>query len=312
MQQFFAIIISCLLFWNPAFLVSEECSQNTRAAFSLPTDKRYYLAATAVFQNEAPYLREWLEYHRLVGVEHFYLYNNLSTDDYMSVLQSYIDEGFVDIVNWPVGSADFAIYGPIQLDIYRDALRRADCHWLVVLDSDEYFVPNQHDSLPELLHAFDNQPDIGGVILPWIFFGTSNVAKIPEDQLMIETLLNNGGLWPYPDRALWPLQDILREACHKSIVRPYFVSHVPHPHHFYFPPGIRNLILWEDIGQVNHYWTRDEHYLYTYKIPRRENWGTPTSTVLRNAALMNCPTDFHLSIQRFVPELRRRMGFREQ
>ena len=39
-----------------------------------------YLAICAVYRNEAPYLREWIEFHRLVGVERFFLYNNRSTD----------------------------------------------------------------------------------------------------------------------------------------------------------------------------------------------------------------------------------------
>ena len=31
---------------------------------------RFELAIAAIFRNEAPYLREWIEFHRLVGVEH--------------------------------------------------------------------------------------------------------------------------------------------------------------------------------------------------------------------------------------------------
>ena len=34
----------------------------------------YTLAACAVFWNEKPYLFEWVVYHYLLGVQHFYLY----------------------------------------------------------------------------------------------------------------------------------------------------------------------------------------------------------------------------------------------
>lgn len=34
----------------------------------------YMLAACAVFWNEKPYLFEWVVYHYLLGVQHFYLY----------------------------------------------------------------------------------------------------------------------------------------------------------------------------------------------------------------------------------------------
>ncbi|KIC71464.1 hypothetical protein DB44_DM00010, partial [Candidatus Protochlamydia amoebophila] len=31
----------------------------------------YDLSVCAIFKNEAPYLKEWIEYHRLIGVKHF-------------------------------------------------------------------------------------------------------------------------------------------------------------------------------------------------------------------------------------------------
>ena len=37
--------------------------------------------------------REWVEFHRLVGVERFFLYNNFSEDNHMEVLAPYIEEG---------------------------------------------------------------------------------------------------------------------------------------------------------------------------------------------------------------------------
>ena len=42
---------------------------------------RVTLAVGAIFQNEARYLREWIEFHRRQGVERFYLYENNSSDD---------------------------------------------------------------------------------------------------------------------------------------------------------------------------------------------------------------------------------------
>jgi hypothetical protein len=32
-----------------------------------------YLSICAMYRNEAPYLREWVAFHRLMGVERFYL-----------------------------------------------------------------------------------------------------------------------------------------------------------------------------------------------------------------------------------------------
>ena len=45
-----------------------------------------YLSVCAIYRNEAPYLAEWIEFHRLVGAERFFLYDNGSTASGSSVL----------------------------------------------------------------------------------------------------------------------------------------------------------------------------------------------------------------------------------
>ena len=49
--------------------------------------KKYFLGVAAIIKNEKPYLKEWLEYHRLQGVEHFYLCDNGSTDGTAAYLE---------------------------------------------------------------------------------------------------------------------------------------------------------------------------------------------------------------------------------
>ena len=36
-------------------------------------ERQYKVSIGAIFKNEALYLKEWIEFHRIVGVEHFYL-----------------------------------------------------------------------------------------------------------------------------------------------------------------------------------------------------------------------------------------------
>ena len=84
-----------------------------------PREKRtlkYKVSICAIFKNEAKYLREWIEFHKIVGVEHFYLYNNFSTDDYLSVLTPYIDSGLVTLIDWPVMQG--------QMSAYRDCVEK--------------------------------------------------------------------------------------------------------------------------------------------------------------------------------------------
>ena len=62
---------------------------------------RYEMAACLRFKDVARYLPEWLEFHSMVGVEHFYLYNNNSTDNYQEALAPYVRDGLVTLHEWP-------------------------------------------------------------------------------------------------------------------------------------------------------------------------------------------------------------------
>ena len=39
------------------------------------------LSLTLIVKNEAFYIKEWIEFHRMIGVTHFYIYDNESSDD---------------------------------------------------------------------------------------------------------------------------------------------------------------------------------------------------------------------------------------
>ena len=80
---------------------------------------KWNIVLSAVFQNEAPYLKEFIEFHKLMGVEHFFLYNNMSHDNYYHVLEEYIKKGEVELFEWPV--INF-VYG--QCSCYSDTLRK--------------------------------------------------------------------------------------------------------------------------------------------------------------------------------------------
>jgi len=79
-------------------------------------------------------------------------------------------------------------------------------------------------------------------------------------------------------------------------------------HTQYYLPEYIDLTLPTNLIQCNHYWTRDEDYLYNYKIPRRIQWGTPDSVCEGWKNSFNQETTAGIPILRFVPKLRKRMG----
>lgn len=263
-----------------------------------PEDEfRYQLAATLIFQDEAPYLKEWIEYHLIVGVEHFYLYNNLSKDNYKKVLKPYIKKGIVDLIEWDLESDGVYHWNGVQQLAYRHAINQAKADavkWLAIIDADEFMVPRNQDSVLTFLKNYENDT-LGGVRVGWLVFGTSHVDKIPSDKTLIETLLWNEGY---------------KRCGEKSIVRPFRVDTyaLGSPHAQPYKPGYRAEYISLNLFQLNHYWARDEDYLHNIKIPRRIIWGTPPETTLHWAENLNRETKGSQPIQRFVPELRKRMG----
>jgi hypothetical protein len=140
---------------------------------------KHYLSVCATYFNEAPYLREWIEFHRLVGIEHFYLYNNRSTDNHAEVLAPFVEEGLVDVHDWDLF--------PGQLQAYDDCLERhgEESRWIAYIDCDEFLFSPLGRPLPEIIGEFEDFP---GVAVHWAVFGYSGHETQPPG-LVIENYL---------------------------------------------------------------------------------------------------------------------------
>ena len=92
-------------------------------------EKNHNLSICAIFKNEAKFLKEWIEYHRLVGVDHFYLYDNGSTDRFKEILNPYIKDKTVTLIYWPERADDtseekaFAWALSTQVPAYENAVK---------------------------------------------------------------------------------------------------------------------------------------------------------------------------------------------
>src|SRR3954467_5375423 len=59
------------------------------------------IAVCAIFKDEAPYLLEWLAFHKLVGVDLFVLYDNGSSDGGGDVIRASSFAKNVTLIDWP-------------------------------------------------------------------------------------------------------------------------------------------------------------------------------------------------------------------
>ena len=131
----------------------------------------YDLAIVAILKNEGHYLKEWLDYHLLAGVDHFYLYNNDSTDDYNAIIAPYVAAGLVTSEKISGGSAQFAAYDFAVRDY------RFLCRCMAFIDLDEFIFPkNTTDTVAATLDGIlKNFPNASGVAINWQSFGSNNL-----------------------------------------------------------------------------------------------------------------------------------------
>jgi hypothetical protein len=252
------------------------------------------LAVCAIFRDQARYLAEWVSFHRIQGVERFYLYDNRSTDDWRSELQPEIEAGIVEVQHWP--------FVPGQLSAYDDCLRRHrdDARWIAFIDSDEFLFSPTGKRLPEVLRGFDTHP---GVVANWRVYGTSAWEHPPEG-LVIENYLMRA-----PD-------EYDRNRQFKSIVNPRSTMGWASAHHFRLlgdavgedrrPMKFAIREPTADLLRINHYYTKSQaEFERKVQIPTADTGGVPYG-------LTTAPVDAirDETILQFAPQLRELLSSR--
>ena len=127
------------------------------------TRPEHYLAVCAIAKDEGPYFKEWIEWHLRQGVDHFYIYDNESSDGTREILQPYIDSGVVEYKYWPGHRRQLAAYDDC-LEHYRLASR-----WIAFIDLDEFIVPVKDASIPAFLKRFEA---FAAVEINWLVYGS--------------------------------------------------------------------------------------------------------------------------------------------
>jgi hypothetical protein len=252
-----------------------------------------YLSIGAVYRNEGRYLREWIEFHRIVGVERFFLYDNRSEDDHMDVLAPYIDEGVVVHRSWP----SF----PAQLQVFDDCIERHrhDARWIAFIDLDEFLFSPTMRSLPDILRDFEQHAAVG---VNCLAFGTSG-HQAPPPGPVIENYLRR------TDREA-------RNLIVKSIVDPTRTLHAGRtPHYFRLRNqeravderrrpirGDETEDLACELLRINHYFTRSQQERDAKIASRRADNGLAKSDGSERDWTLNAVED--RTILAYLPQLR--------
>lgn len=138
---------------------------------------KYRISLCLIFKDEAPFLKEWIDYHLAIGVDHFYLYNNNSTDNFREIVMPYIEKGIITLIDWPEQNSQFKCYKHCY-DTFRN-----ESNWISFLDADEFICLKEKNNLNEWLIQFDKYHAIN---IHWLMFCTGGVLKHDYSKNVIE------------------------------------------------------------------------------------------------------------------------------
>ena len=206
----------------------------------------HFLSIGCFAKNEDPYFPEWIAFHQLAGVDHFYIYDNGSNVPIGEVLKGDVAKGIVTVVDFPGKH--------LQRPAYQDCLHRfsGDSEWIAFIDVDEFLFATSGQSLKDILPAYR---EYAGVAVHWSVFGSSGHKTKPPG-LQIENFLMMEPENPHI----------------KSIVRPDRVADCPTSHYFHPRNPLVPIVdeafqpVWSSIVRpcrskvlrLNHYWARSE------------------------------------------------------
>ncbi len=134
-------------------------------------------------KNEAPFILEWVAYHKAIGVTHFLVYTNDCTDNTNAILDRLAELGLVTRLDnpWDPASGKKPQHVALRDALDQPVLKAAD--WVLTIDVDEFV--NIHvggGTFAELIAAC-NAPNV--MSFTWKFFGNAGIDHY-EDRPIIE------------------------------------------------------------------------------------------------------------------------------
>ena len=141
-----------------------------------PSFPNKVIMSTMVY-NKDNYIRQWITFHKRLGIEHFIIYDNSKIDDKRSyksmekssnlqrVLEDFIADGTVLLINWPYPKRmkKSGISGQTTQQCH-SLWAFKQCLYIGFFDIDEYVNMQQHKSILDFLRSEPSE-DIGSIAL---------------------------------------------------------------------------------------------------------------------------------------------------
>ncbi len=138
------------------------------------------LAVCTIQRDRAPWIREWVEFHKIVGFDKFYIFLHNCTDNSSDVVLELSKK--YDITVFLVSND---VVRP-QLAAYQYCYHHfGDLHdWIAFLDGDEFLYSPSEISIKSTLKKY-NQLEMSALGVYWLCFGSSNHKIEPQGLITV-------------------------------------------------------------------------------------------------------------------------------
>ena len=128
-------------------------------------------------KNEAPYIVEWVAYHRAMGVDNFLIYTNDCTDGTSEILDRLQAMGVLEHRNNDKWKGNSPQQHALNQALKEPVIKNAD--WIIHIDVDEFM--NVRTGNGTLQDFFDAVPKATNVAMTWRLFGHNGVTRLTDD-----------------------------------------------------------------------------------------------------------------------------------
>ena len=232
---------------------------------------KYKLVIVAIFKNESHILSEWIQHYMRQGVDHFYMIDNGSTDNWQ-----------VEIENYPVTIyTDEETHKQTQHynDYFLEEVKR-NSEWVIVVDLDEFmYSRNGNNKITDFLDTLPN--DIGEVSVLWKMFGSNGHIKQPKS--VIDGFTKRKNITENYDKSF----NYYKSICRTNNLKKFEVHHHKHTgKSIKFPEKNNEKYLEESPLHLNHYAIQSLDFFTNVKMNRGDVISAKSNNV-RNIEYFN-------------------------
>ena len=228
-------------------------------------------------------MKEWCAHHLLLGFDSIYIFDHKSVIPLREEFSHFDKRVYIERCE---------LENPVKITLMKKAVkisRYLKADWMLYLDADEFLILNTVNDVKNLLNIFSFADSLS---LNWLFFGTNNHIKNPENGLIIENYTRS---------------NLLLDKHVKTFVRPIEVKNIDNPHFYHIfnnsrMVSIENKIMNKNsfyafydtknnyknvIAYIAHYQYQSEETYIKRKVNRTQDDGTGERAYMNNIHLLH-------------------------